>query len=236
MYARELDGTTLTFGVSGKLIMNGLVMYDRETGSLWSQVLGQGVEGRFKDRMLTVVPAPQTTWERWLAGHPNTVVLDKGGRYVSDSYSRYYSGGSKGILGETSRDTRLDSKDLILGVTIGGNHKAYPFDALAVRPVLNDVVGGVPVLVTFDARSSTGSIFDPVVGLRTPTFVGTQGAPEALMEDIETKTVWDPASGEAVSGPLEGEVLARLPSHYEFWFSWKDYRPGTELYVGAASE
>ena len=233
MYARELDGTTLTFGVSGKLIMNGLVMYDRETGSLWSQVLGQGVEGRFKDRKLIVVPAPQTTWEWWLADHPNTVVLDKAGRYMSDSYSRYYSGGSKGILGESRRDGRLDPKALILGATIGGSHKAYPFDALAQQPVLNNVVGGVPVLVTFDAASSTGSLFDPLVGLRLLTFVESQEAPEFSMKDVETGTVWDPVSGEAVNGSLEGEVLRRLPSHYEFWFSWKDYRPETELYVEA---
>ena len=52
----------LTFGVSGKLIMNGLVMYDRETGTLWSQVIGQGVDGELKGVELTTIPALQTTW------------------------------------------------------------------------------------------------------------------------------------------------------------------------------
>ena len=43
--------------------MNGLVMYDRESGSLWSQVAGQAVDGEFAGQELTIIPAPQTTWE-----------------------------------------------------------------------------------------------------------------------------------------------------------------------------
>ena len=54
----------LTFGVSGKLIMNGLVMYDRETGFQWSQVIEQGVDGRFQGVELTIMAGLQTTWER----------------------------------------------------------------------------------------------------------------------------------------------------------------------------
>jgi hypothetical protein len=48
VYSREIDGQEYSFGVSGKLIMNVLVMYDRETGSLWSQLLGEAVEGELK--------------------------------------------------------------------------------------------------------------------------------------------------------------------------------------------
>ena len=228
-----MDGRLLTFGVSGKLIMNGLVMYDKETGSLWSQVLGQGVDGPLKDRALTVIPALQTTWERWLTDHPDTLVLDKGGRYLSDSYSSYYAGRSKGILGESRNDARLAPKALVLGVTIGEQHRAYSFSALAEEPVLNDTVDGVPVLVTFDGASSTGGVFDPLANGRVLTFRRTEGVQEFLMEDVETGTVWDPISGVGLEGPLQERTLRRLPAHYEFWFSWKDFRPNTDLYAGA---
>ena len=69
MYARSISGRTLTFGVSGKLIMNGLVMYDRESGSLWSQVVGQAVDGEFAGQELTIIPALQSTLGA-LAGRP----------------------------------------------------------------------------------------------------------------------------------------------------------------------
>ena len=153
----------MTFGVSGKLIMNGLVMYDRETGSLWSQVTGQAVDGRLKGEELTILPALQTTWERWLSDHPNTLVLDKRGRYFSDTYGGYYTNSSRGILGETRQDDRLHPKELVVGVTIGGSSKAYPFTALESTPVVNDVLNGVPLLLSFDRDSATGVALNPVV-------------------------------------------------------------------------
>ena len=66
MYAREIETQTLTFGVSGKLIMNALVMYDHETGSLWSQFLGQAVRGQLAGTKLEFIPALMTDWATWV--------------------------------------------------------------------------------------------------------------------------------------------------------------------------
>ena len=63
MYARQVDGRTLTFGVSGMLFRDGLVMYDRETDSLWTQVDGRGIKGEFADRALEIVPSIHATWK-----------------------------------------------------------------------------------------------------------------------------------------------------------------------------
>lgn len=62
MYAREVEGRTLTFGVSGKLILNALVMYDRQTDSLWSQFLGVAVQGPLAGTKLEVLPSVLTDW------------------------------------------------------------------------------------------------------------------------------------------------------------------------------
>ena len=84
MYAREIDGEEHTFGVSGKLIMNALVMYDHQTRSLWSQFLGQAVEGPQQGVKLDFVPVVHTRWSLWRDAHPDTLVLDKASRYRSD--------------------------------------------------------------------------------------------------------------------------------------------------------
>ena len=232
MYAREVNERVLTFGVSGKLIMNGLVMYDRETGSLWSQVIGQGVDGRLQGTELGIIPALQTTWERWVSAHPTTLVLDKRGRYGSDSYEGYYSDSSLGILGQSREDDRLYPKEFVVGVRADGRAKAYPFSELDKTPVVNDVFNDVPLLVTFDSDSATGVVFDPVVGGRRLNFEEVRISEEFLMKDLETGTTWDPLTGVARDGPLEGTALEMVASHYEFWFAWKDYRPQTELYQG----
>ena len=224
----------LTFGVSGKLIMNGLVMFDRETGSLWAHINGQAVDGALKGTELTIVPALQTTWEQWRTAHPETLVLDKRGSYTSDPYWSYYSGSSTGIIGETVQDLRLPAKELVVGVSFGGVSKAYPFSELAMDPIVNDTVNGVPVVVTFDETSATGAVFNPVVEGARLDFknAGESLGSSLLIEDLQTGSTWNPVTGKAQKGPLNGTTLERLASHYEFWFSWKDYRPDTELYLG----
>ena len=213
--------------------MNGLVMCDKETGSLWSQVIGQAVDGSFAGKKLTVLPALQTTWKRWVSEHPRTLVLDKEGGHRSDSYRSYYSDSSNGILGETRNDDRLPSKALVVGVTIDGVSKAYPFAELGGTPVVNDVVSGTPLLIAFDPESATGVVFSRHVSGTELNFIALENSGDFRVWDIETGTVWNPLTGVALEGPLTGAVLERIDSHYEFWFAWKDYRPETELYMGS---
>ncbi|MCI0864370.1 MAG: DUF3179 domain-containing protein, partial [Chloroflexi bacterium] len=70
---------------------------------------------------------------------------------------------------------------------------------------------------------------------KTLTFEPAQvRAGVALMRDQETGSLWQVLTGQAVEGPLFGERLERLPSHYSFWFAWSDFHPQTELYELAA--
>jgi hypothetical protein len=85
VYGRIINGEEHTFGVSGKLIMNALVMYDHQSNTLWSQFLRKGVRGELAGTELEVIPVTQTTWESWRDLHPDTLVLDKLGRYTRDS-------------------------------------------------------------------------------------------------------------------------------------------------------
>jgi hypothetical protein len=80
VYAREIEGQEFTFGVSGKLIRNVLVMYDRQTGSLWSQLLGEAIDGDMVGASLSFLPSWMMSWKEWKAMHPDTVALDKNGR------------------------------------------------------------------------------------------------------------------------------------------------------------
>jgi hypothetical protein len=102
--------------------------------------------------------------------HPAAVALDKRGRYQSDTYGGYYQGGSAGILGESNKNKRLPRKGLVLGVSVDGAAKAYPFKAIAEEKVINDFFSGRNVLVIFDPASETGAIFDRKTGDRTLTF------------------------------------------------------------------
>ena len=227
MYARQIDGELYDFGVSGKLIMNVLVMYDRQTESYWSQLLGEAVAGPMAGTQLNFVTSWFTTWREWRERHPNTVALDKGG-LRSDTYSSYYRDGRAGIVGETVDDGRLDTKEFVIGVEHEGQAVAYPFEALARQPLVNDTVGGKPVVIVFLRNSQTGMVYERIVDDRTLTF--TYDSETETLHDEETGSVWDPWLGNAMRGPLQGEQLRRMDSTRSFWFGWKDWYPDTEVW------
>jgi hypothetical protein len=233
VYGREIEGHVHTFGVSGKLIMNALVMYDHETRTLWSQFLGKGVKGPLAGVDLKAVPVTQTTWSAWKELHPDTLALKKFG-IGRDSYSGYYRSDSAGVLGESVADDRLDRKELVLGVKVGGATKAYAFHALAAQRVVNDSVGQQDILVFFDNATDTGLAYDRTVAGRTLTFrmVGGPAGVHTVLVDEETGSRWQAFTGRAIEGQLRGETLGRVKSHLSFWFAWKDWNRQTELYTG----
>jgi hypothetical protein len=222
-----VDGEVLEFGVSGKLIMNVLVMYDRQTDSLWSQLLGAAIDGPLAGKELTFLPAWQTTWGEWKSRHPETLALVKGYSGNLDPYNSYYISGSAGVIGETRQDNRLNTKQFVIGVEANGAAMAFPFSALSADPVVNAEVGSSSVLVVFDAENASGVAFSRVIGDRTLTFEDAGGSG---LVDLETRSTWERFSGEATEGPLAGARLERVKSTTSFWFGWKDFHPNTEVY------
>ena len=220
--------------MSGKLIMNVLVMYDHQTRSLWSQFLSRAVDGKLKGVELDVIPLTQTDWGSWRALHPDTRFLNTDGRYRSDNYESYYAGGRRGVIGEANPDDRIGAKELVLGVSLGGAQKAYPLAALRENPVVNDTVGDRPILIYHDAPSGTALVYDRVFEGETLTFrlEGEPNGVQTVLTDEETGARWTAFSGLATEGESAGKALKRAPSHLSFWFAWTDWNPNTELFDG----
>ena len=230
MYARDVNGKTLTFGVSGKLIRNSLVMFDRETGTLWSHLTGEALAGPLLGQHLSQVVSEQTVWGRWRAQHPTTLILDVGDPIdvEFDPYANYYTAPSAGILGRKRSDDRLPIKEKVIGVRLGGEVKAYSFTALARDRVVNDAVGGVPLVVIFDGPSQSGAVYRRDVTGRLLTF--TPGPAALSMIDQETGSSWDGLSGKATAGADAGMELEQVAITYSFWFGWVDFYPNTGVY------
>jgi hypothetical protein len=234
VYARTLEHEgeerTLTFGVSGKLIMNVLVMFDRETDTYWSQILGEAVEGPLQGAQLTALPVLQTTWSEWKRLHPETLALVTDGNGIYDTYSSYYRSNQTGVIGETLSDDRLLAKELVIGAVLGDAQIVYPHSLLAERIIVNDEVDGRPLLVAFQPDTKAGLIFDRTLDGQTLTFQRTEDPFEIV--DDETGSTWYLLTGRAIDGPLDGQELERIPSTSSFWFGWKDWYPDTLIYEG----
>ncbi len=226
MYARTVNGKVLSFGVSGKLVRNSLIMYDRQTHSLWSHLTGTAIRGPLKGAELEVLTATETTWGTWRRAYPNTLILPHDYPGQADPYRRYFSGPEAGVIGRKREDNRLPTKAKVVGIRITDMPKAYALDAVVKAKVVNDTFDALPI-VLFRTADGSASVFRRDLNGQTLTF---QAGSTGTFTDKDTSSTWDPLTGKAVSGSLSGSSLTPIPSTTSFWFGWYDFFPGTALW------
>ena len=234
MYAREVEGRTLTFGVSGMLFRDGLVMYDRQTETLWTQVDGRSVNGPLRGRQLRILPAVHATWKQWRTLHPTTRVLRKGGEFRSayDDYNR--NPARLGIMGRRNADNRLPGKERVLGLRVGGAAMAFPIAAVRDARLVQTDVGGTPVLLVAPSPDLPVLAYERRVGSRDLTFRLESPDGRPVLRDVETGSTWDMSTGRASAGSMTGAQLNPSSAYSAFWFGWRGYFPTTGVWQASA--
>jgi hypothetical protein len=228
VYAREVAGRTLTFGVSGMLYRDALVMFDRETRTLWSQVDGRAIRGPLAGFRLTALPSVHATWAEWLALYPQSLLLAKPGvfRTPYETYNR--NPGQLGILGRRNLDKRLPGKERVLGITADGEAVAFPLARVRQARLVHAEVGSLPVVLAAPGPGLPVVVFDRRVRGRTLTFRLDEAA--RTLRDVETGSTWRLSDGVATSGPLAGAALSRAVAYPAFWFGWRGFFPQTQVW------
>ena len=156
-----------TFGVSGLLYNSDVLLYDRATQSLWSQIKQMAVAGPMHGARLKSVPLEHTTWADWRTRNPDTQVLSTATGFARDYDRDPYAGYEKIerlMFNVEHRDDRFSLKEWVLGLEIDGVQKAYPFSVLARAAgdsgSVTDTVGKRVVRVQFDRSHRTARAFD----------------------------------------------------------------------------
>ena len=222
VYDRALDGRTVDLGAVG-LEKGVFMLYDRQTGSRWSQVSGRATGGRLEGRVLRKRDSTVTTWGRWRALHPGTTVfadaaLPARRRFTEESMARITLGGAGPVVNE----------DLVAGVEGRRHARAYLLRRLAGPRVANDELDGEPIAVFLAADAVTVRALRRTAEGRTLTFA----AEADRLRDAETGSLWDPMTGLALSGPLVGRSLEGLVVTTALWYAWRSQRPDTSLWEG----
>jgi hypothetical protein len=171
VFDRDVNGHRLNFGVSGLLYQSSLLMYDRQTDSLWSQVGMQAIAGPQVGFPLNLVNSEHLTWEAWRAVYPTGEVLAEpsGSRrnYSRNPYADYERDDRVGYSVPRTR-TELPNKEWVVGVLVNGRPAAYPLRALAAAGSLRQEIGGIPIEVQMDAYSQSVSVVDLGTGHPLP--------------------------------------------------------------------
>jgi hypothetical protein len=145
--------TDEVFGVSGLLYNSDMLLYDRKSESLWSQISASAIAGPRTGDTLTQVPARHTTWGDWLKAYPETLVLSEDTGYKRMRYSndlgpyRNYERNQRLLFPVGKPDRRLRKKDWVLGIKSGVVARAYPIVALIGGAEFRDRIGDLEVIV-----------------------------------------------------------------------------------------
>ena len=217
------------------LVGGNEVFADRETSSRWQQSTGEAVAGPLKGTKLALYPFLLTTCGEWRKQHPDTLVLKPFPGYAERlaAKNRLIDQGIVGIEGPApkgafGRDARLRPRETIAGLEIGGEAKAYPIYLLQRVRVVNDTVGGIPLLIVHQPASDTTTAFVAEAGGKRLKFRASDAKVDRLF-DLETHSTWT-AYGVCVAGRMRETRLKPLVLEPEFWFAWSEFHPKTLLY------
>ena len=228
LYDGRAGGAVHRFGTSGLLYRSNKLMYDRATNSLWEQYTGEPVWGDLAGSglRLDVLPVVHTTWEEWLAAHPDTRVLDIETGHFRDyregaAYARYFA--SSGLMFPVpDRRGPLAVKDSVYAVRHNGEVVAYPILLLGEQGFVEDEIGGERAVV-FATADRTGGRAYAVGAVRFVSFDPDAGV--ALAEDGAR---WRLTESALLDG--NGAALPRLPGHNSFWFALTNHLSAFRLY------
>ena len=163
-YLATTDDQVLDFGVSGLLYNSDMLLYDRQTQSLWSQIRRQAVTGSMQGTKLQPIPVMHTQWADWKQRYPTTLVLSTETGYRRDYTKSPYQGYEKTgdlFFPVRAQDDRYHTKESVLGIEIAGQFKAYPFVELEKSDGdVHDTLNGQTIVVKYDKHYHTAVATD----------------------------------------------------------------------------
>lgn len=175
-YSAKVGGQRHRFGVSGLLYNSDVLLYDRETESLWSQLMSQAISGPLKGKMLEPLAIHHTTWQDWKKRFPDTLVLSRETGFIRD-YSRNlyenYKLDRRIWFPVENQSNQYHPKEMILGLEINGQFKAYPFSEISkvkAKTKTNDQLAGRDFSIHYDQQYQTAQVFD-IKGKEIPSVI-----------------------------------------------------------------
>ena len=165
VYNAEIEGKAYEFGVSGLLYNSDVLLFDRDTETLWSQILAKAVSGKLKDTELEIIQSSHTSWKTWKQKYPDSKVLS-----TETGFSRDYNRSPYGnydnevmtFFPVEFKSKQYHPKERVLGITFNGKQKVYPFAEISKNSdgKFTDDFEGETLTIEFDAENRDGLVKD----------------------------------------------------------------------------
>lgn len=205
---------------------------DATTKSWWRQATGEAITGKLKGTRLPEITSRQMRLDDWMQLYPNSLVL-----LPDSNFNKKYAGlknydidTAVGSL-ETRDSASWKFKSWVIGVNINNESKAYDWNTLDKKKLLQDSIAGTQLLLTLHPNGQTFYVLNRKVGDRVLHFTYDDTSlaykPLPVMRDAETNSVWK-LSGICTDGAMKGSALTPVQAYQEFWHSWQTFHPNTK--------
>ena len=215
-------------------------MRDRETGTWWQQITGKAIYGPLQGAALDLVLSDELTFGEWKTEVSDGQVLAPVTKDLKHYESNWEPEVAKLPVVISFPGTELKSRDVVVGLELGGASRAYPWDTLVKQSPVVDHVHGTPLLVAVGPDGKSFRVFvSRVDGKDAEFFLKGESEGDAktaatatktwTLVDATTASEWN-FQGCAISGPAQGKCLDRVPALKDYWFDWRNYHPDTSIY------
>ena len=236
-----MNGRDLNFYLAGINNQNFL-MRDRETGTWWQQITGKAIYGPLQGSALELVLSDELSFGQWRTESPTGQVLAPIAKYTKEYDPNWEPDVAKLPVVISFPGTELKSRDVVIGLTINGAARAYPWEEFAKQSPVVDRVNGTPLLLALGPDGKSFRVFVARIDSHDAEFFLQADAPEnkennkenkdnkdwALL-DTATASQWN-FQGCATSGAAQGKCLDRIPALKDYWFDWRNYHHDTTIY------
>lgn len=227
MWKSTLNGRVLHFYLAGINNQNFL-MRDRETGTWWQQVTGKALFGPLIGAALERVVTDEVTFGTWKAEFPAGQVLAPVEKYAGKYEKDWETSVAKLPVVVSFPGQGLSDRDVIVGITAGGEARAFPENTLQRQSPIQDQVGGIPILLVVGPDGKSIRAFaSSIEGKALEFFKKNETTAWSLIDS--TGSDWN-FQGCATSGPHAGKCLEQIVHLKDYWFDWRNYHPETTVY------
>jgi Protein of unknown function (DUF3179) len=227
VWKRTVGGRELHFYLAGINNQNFL-MRDRETGTWWQQITGKAIFGPLKGEMLELAPSDELSFALWKKESPGGQVLAAVARDQKEYDSKWEEEVAKLPVPISFPGTELKSRDVVIGLVVAGEARAYPVDKILKQSPIQDRLGGNPILLVAGPDGKSVRAFLSRIGDTDVELFRKSGAGEFALLDAEGGE-WN-FKGCAVAGAVAGKCLSELPAIKDYWFDWRNYHADTTVY------
>jgi len=160
----QIGDQELVLAVSGLLYQSDVLLYDRQTESLWSQIMSEAISGPMKGKKLKQLNLEHTSWKDWLKRYPTTKVLSTETTFMRDygrnPYAGYESSKKLYFNVKHTAPSIFHPKEQVLGIELDGQFKVYPFTELSKKKMstFEDTFAGTTLKIHWNEQARSAYI------------------------------------------------------------------------------